>query len=115
MTARSRLTDEMPFAVEKSIRDLGANLRTARLRRNLTMDDIALRVGVGRYVIGDAEKGKPTTSIAVYAAMLWVLDMLPQLAEVATPEEDEAGNTLSLNAIRKRARAPTSGGMLDDL
>ncbi len=79
------------------------------------MDDMAVRVGVTRYVIGDAERGKPTTSMAVYAGMLWALDLLPQLADVAAPGADEKGNALALHAVRRRARAASMKGVLDEL
>ena len=69
MTARNKLLTAPPYAVEQSLKRLGADLRTARLRRNLTIDDVAEKIGTGPRAIGDAEKGKPSTSAAVYAAL----------------------------------------------
>ena len=37
MTARNKLLTAPPYPVEKTLKGLGANLRTARLRRNLTI------------------------------------------------------------------------------
>ena len=87
MTARNKLLTAPPYAVEQTLKRLGANLRTARLRRNLTLDDMASRIGTGTRAVADAEKGKPSTGIAVYAAMLWALDLLDQVADVAAPEK----------------------------
>jgi transcriptional regulator with XRE-family HTH domain len=104
MTARNKLLAAPPCAVEKTVRALGANLRKARLRRNLTIGEMAERIGTGARAVADAERGKPSTGIAVYAALLWALDLLDQLEVVATPERDQVGQTLALARERGRAR-----------
>jgi len=95
----------LPYAVEAAIKTLGKNIRTARLRRNLSLADIAEKIGVNRRVVGDAERGKATTGIAVYAALLWGLGLDGQLAEVADPDRDEEGAQLARTKERTRARA----------
>jgi transcriptional regulator with XRE-family HTH domain len=108
MTARNPLLAAPPHAVEQSLRRLGGDLRTARLRRNWTLDHLAAKIGVGRRAVADAEHGKPSASVATYAAMLWALDLLNQLDEVATPERDAEGQALARSSERERARAKTS-------
>jgi transcriptional regulator with XRE-family HTH domain len=108
MIARNKLLTAPPYAVDQTLKRLGANLRTARLRRNLTINDIAEKIGTGPRAVADAEKGKPSTSIAVYTALLWALDLLHQIADVAAPERDEEGQGLALSRERTRAR-PKSG------
>ena len=108
MTARNKLLIAPPYAVEQSLKRLGADLRTARLRRNLTIDDLAEKIGTGVRAIADAEKGKPSTSVAVYTAMLWALGLLHQIDDVALPEKDEEGQTLALGRERTRARVKTA-------
>ncbi|UWU17102.1 helix-turn-helix domain-containing protein (plasmid) [Rhizobium sullae] len=100
MVAKSALLLAPPYAVERSLNVLGANLKTARLRRNLTLQEVAEKIGVIRRVVSDAEKGKPSTSIAVYVALLWVYGLTEQLMQVADPETDQEGRAL------ERARAP---------
>jgi hypothetical protein len=39
--------------------------------------------------------------------MLWALDLLHQVADVAAPERDEEGQTLALTRERGRARPKT--------
>lgn len=104
MTARNKLQTAPPYPVEQTLKRLGANLRTARLRRNLTIDDVAGKIGTGKRAVADAERGKPSTGVAVYAALLWALDLLHQLDDVALPERDEEGQTLALARERSRAR-----------
>jgi transcriptional regulator with XRE-family HTH domain len=108
MTARNPLLTTPPYAVEQSLRRLGADLRTARLRRNLTIEDIAGKIGTGPRAVSDAEKGKPSTTVAVYTAMLWAMDLLSQLDEVARPENDAEGQTLALANERNRSRGKTA-------
>ena len=103
MTAKNSLNQAPPYAVEKAIKRLGTNLRTARLRRNLTIEDVAQKIGTGPRAVSDAEKGKISTGIAVYTALLWAYDLLSPMEELANPALDEEGLNLSL--LKERARA----------
>ena len=111
MTARNNLMAAPPYPVEQALKRLGTNLRTARLRRNLTIKDVAQKIGTGPRAVSDAEKGKPSTGIAVYVALLWTFDMHGPLIELADPGKDKEGQALSLSKERARAR---SGGEMDD-
>ena len=104
MTRKNLLTSAPPYAVEQALKRLGANLRTARLRRNLTIQNVAEKIGTGRRAVMDAEKGKTSTSAAVYVALLWAYDLLDQMWDVADPGLDDEGLTLSLSRERARAR-----------
>ena len=112
MTAKNTLLAAPPYAVEAALKRLGGDLRTARLRRNLTIQELAARIGTGVRAVSDAERGKPSTSAAVYTAMLWAFDLLPQLDDVARPERDEEGQLLSLG--RERGRARQKSGLSND-
>lgn len=103
MTARSALLTAPPYPVEQTLKRLGANLRTARLRRNLSIADIAGKIGTGPRAVADAEKGKPSTSAATYMALLWACDLLTQMESVADPATDREG--LARAASRERVRA----------
>ncbi|MBK6336965.1 MAG: helix-turn-helix domain-containing protein [Betaproteobacteria bacterium] len=105
MTARNKLLAAPPYPVEQMLKRLGADLRTARVRRNLTIEDMARKIGTGDRAVADAEKGKASTSIAVYTAMLWALDLLDHMADVAAPERDAEGQTLALAREKGRARS----------
>jgi transcriptional regulator with XRE-family HTH domain len=92
-----------PYPVEQALKHLGANLRTARLRRNLTIEQVAEKIGTGPRPVSDAEKGKPSTSAAVYIALLWAYDLLSAAEALGDPATDREG--LALSAPRERARA----------
>ena len=102
----------LPHSVEIGVRKLGQNLRAARLRRNLSIEEVAQRIGVSRYTVADAEMGKPSTGIAVYAALLWTYRLLDQLTEIASPTNDKEGAALVLP--RERARTPRQGSLNND-
>jgi transcriptional regulator with XRE-family HTH domain len=113
MVARNALLTAPPYAVEQSLKKLGAHLRTARLRRNLTLQEVATKIGTGPRAVQDAEKGKASTSAAVYAALLWAFDLLGQLDPVGDPNLDQEGQRLAMAKERLRAR-PSLGGLSDD-
>ena len=109
MAKKNILTAAPPYRVEQAIKRLGANLRTARLRRNLTIDDVAEKIGTGSRAVSAAEQGKITAGIATYTALLWAYDILDSMSELANPAEDREG--LALESKRERA----SGNAAEEL
>jgi transcriptional regulator with XRE-family HTH domain len=112
MVARNKLQTAPPFPVEQALKRLGENLRTARVRRNLTIEGAAERIGTGPRAVMDAEKGKASTGIVVYSALLWLYDLLQPLEEIADPSKDKEG--LSLEATKGRTRVRKSGSLDND-
>jgi transcriptional regulator with XRE-family HTH domain len=106
------LLEAQPYPVEQALRKLGGNLRTARLRRGLTIHEAAEKIGTGPRAVSDAERGKPSTGIAVYAALLWLYDLLGAFEDIANPSKDEQGLTLA--SRRGRVRARRSRGLDND-
>ncbi len=104
MTAKNTLLTAPPYPVEKAIKRLGKDLRTARLRRNLTISDVAEKIGTGPRAVSDAEKGKVSTGIAVYTALLWAYDLLRPMDSLADPATDQEGLALANSWERQRAR-----------
>jgi transcriptional regulator with XRE-family HTH domain len=100
MARISKISEAPPAAVEEALIRLGRNIRTARLRRKLTREELAERIGVSRKVLAQIEEGKPTTAIAAYIGALWALGLLDAMRDVANPDRDEEGKTL------ERARSP---------
>ncbi len=49
--------------ITSSLRLFGEHLREARLRRNMTIEQIAKKLGVSRETVANAEHGKPTTGV----------------------------------------------------
>ena len=107
----SSLVQQPPAALEQALTRLGRNIRTARLRRNWRLEDLAARMGVTRFTVADVEKGKPGTSAAAYLGALWALGLLEQLTPVADPDHDSVGKTLEAVRTPRVARRPV---FLDD-
>jgi transcriptional regulator with XRE-family HTH domain len=104
MSNRNPLLTAPPYPVQQTLERLGKNLRLARLRRNLTTENAAAKIGTSRRVVRDAEQGKPSTGIAIYLALLWAYDLLGQMEGVAGPLKDREGLTLARARERTHAR-----------
>lgn len=96
----SKISKSTPAVVEEILNRLGRNIRTARLRRRLSMEELAERIGISRYVMADVENGKPTTAVAAYIGALWALGLHRDIRALADPDGDEEGKIL------ERARSP---------
>jgi len=112
MNARNQLLATPPYPVEKALKRVGNNLRLARVRRKLTMEDVAGKIGTGTRAVRDAENGKASTGVGIYAALLWVYDLLPPFEELADPLKDEEG--IALASRRENRRARRSGELDND-
>lgn len=112
MARTSRITESPPGAVEDALRRLGRNIRTARLRRRLRIEDVAERIGASRFTVANLEKGKPGTSIAAYAGALWALGLLEQMNDVADPDRDEESK--ALESARTPRQAPRRRALDND-
>ena len=104
MTARNMLTTAPPYAVEDALRRLGSNLRTARIRGRLTIREVAGKIGTRPRPVSDAEKGKPSTGVAVNVVLLWTYRLLHRPEDVADPALDKEGLALALRREPVRVR-----------
>lgn len=102
MARKNALTASPPLPVATAIRDLGTRLRAARLARNLTIEDVARRIGTGPRAVSDAESGKPGVSASVLVALLWVYDLLEPFNHLADPATDLAAQSHLRTRVRAR-------------
>jgi transcriptional regulator with XRE-family HTH domain len=105
MTKRNTIHVAPPFAIEQSLKKLGERLRTARLRRSLTLGDAGAKIGTGIRAVRDAENGRPTASIGTYWALLWAYDLLGPTEDLADPAKDIEGSALETQRVRGRRGA----------
>jgi len=112
VSTRITITTCPPAAVERALRRLGENLRTARLRRRLRIQDVADRLGTSRFTVANVEKGKPGASAAAYFGVLWALGFLDDVEPLADPDRDEEGRILE--AARLPTQAPRRRRLDDD-
>jgi transcriptional regulator with XRE-family HTH domain len=100
MTKRNTVHIAPPFALEQSLKKLGARLRTARLRRSLTLAEAGAKIGTGIRAVRDAENGRATASIGTYWALLWAYDLLGPAEDLADPVKDIEGSALETRRVR---------------
>lgn len=93
-----------PLAVDRTMKKLGRDLRTMRLRRHLTMELIAERARTSRPTLQRVENGDPTVGMGIYASVMQALGVLPRLAQLADPMTDEVGLSLAEAEVPQRAR-----------
>ncbi|MBP3438348.1 MAG: helix-turn-helix transcriptional regulator [Sutterella sp.] len=92
------------FAVEEAIRTLGANLRTARLRRRLPQSVVAERSGISLNTLSKIENGDCGVAIGNVASVLQALGLGTPFADVASSGLDETGLLLEERRLPQRAR-----------
>ncbi len=96
------------MAVRRALRQLGADIRHARLRRRLPQDVVADRALTTRQTVARMEKGDWRVAMGTWASVLFALGLLDGLAEVAAPDLDPVGRALESEQLPERARLPRS-------
>jgi transcriptional regulator with XRE-family HTH domain len=104
MPQTNQLFKAPPYAVEEILKTFGRNLKTARLRRGLTIEQAAQKIGTGVRAISEVENGKTSTAVSVYAALLWAYDLIGDMKDIASPLKDAEGLRLASLKEPQRAR-----------
>lgn len=85
--------------VQRQIEALSQRLRAARMRRSMTQEVMAERVGVSVPTIAKLENGDPSTSLATVLRVLTVLGLAGDIDLIAA--QDILGRELQDNALRR--------------
>lgn len=93
----------LPRKLEKTMTIMGEQIKLARLRRNLSIAQIAERATCSPLTINRIEKGSPTVSMGIYARVLYALQLDDDLLLLA--KEDTLGRTLQDLGLKHRQRA----------
>jgi DNA-binding XRE family transcriptional regulator len=88
---RSKKTTLLPSA-EKVLQGLGENIRLARKRRRLSLQQVAERADIARSTLGLIEKESPGVAMSAYLQVLFVPDLEKDLRQVAA--DDPLGQKL---------------------
>lgn len=86
---------------------VGEQIKLARLRRNLSIAQIAERATCSPLTVGSIEKGSPTVAIGIYARVLYALQLEDDLLHLASA--DELGRCLQDLSLINRRRASKKG------
>jgi transcriptional regulator with XRE-family HTH domain len=88
---RTKKTILLPTA-EKILMEMGENIKLARKRRRLSLEQVAERADIARSTLGLIEKGNPGVSMSAYLQVLFVLNLEKDLLKVAA--DDPLGRKL---------------------
>jgi transcriptional regulator with XRE-family HTH domain len=92
----------LPFQ-EKALTTFGENIKYARLRRNLSSEQVAERAGISRGTLIKIEKGDEGVALGYYFRVLAVLGLDKDLLAVA--KDDELGRALQDAKLTVKERA----------
>lgn len=101
-------------STERVLQKVGANIKRARLRRNIRAELLAERAGISADTLSSIEKGVSTVSIGAYAAVLAVLKLDNDLEMIALDEEGKKQFKEHNLKKRERATKKTDNGGTDD-
>lgn len=87
----------------KRLAKMGVQIKNARLRRNISVEEISHKSGVSETTYYAIEKGKDTVSVGAYAAVLSVLELDKDIELIATDEEGK--KKFRENTLFRRERA----------
>ena len=87
---------------------LGKRLKAARVRRRMSLADLAARTNSSVNTLRSLEQGRPTISLAVLARVLDVMRMPKRLSSLADPGEDRIGQAEELRRQPRRVHSPKS-------
>ncbi len=93
----------LPRKLEKTMTIMGEQIKLARLRRNLSIAQIAERATCSPLTVNRIEKGSPTVSMGIYARVLYALQLDDDFLLLA--KEDTLGRTLQDLGLKHRQRA----------
>ena len=92
---------------EQILSELGANIRLARLRRNITAKLEAERAGISIATLAKIEAGSPAVSMGNYMQVLMTLGLDKDMLKVAL--DDELGRKIQDAGLSVRRRASKRG------
>ncbi len=102
MTKATRGT-KLPRKLEQRMQIVGEQIRLARLRRNLSIAQIAERATCSELTVMRVEKGTPTVAIGIYLRILYALQLDDDILHLA--KDDSLGRTLQDMGLKHRERA----------
>ena len=93
----------MTRALQEKLNVVGEQFRLARLRRNLTMEQVAQRAQCSRLTLARLEKGSPAVSLGVVARVLNALQLDEDI--LAWAKDDVLGHMVQDLEIKNKKRA----------
>ena len=100
---KATMGNKLPRKLEQKMQVVGEQIRLARLRRNLSIAQVAERATCSPVTINRVEKGTPTVAIGIYLRVLYALQLDDDILLLA--QKDEMGRALQGLSLKRRERA----------
>ena len=100
---KSTMGTKLPRKLEQKMQVVGEQIKLARLRRNLSVTQVAERATCSPLTVSRIEKGVPTVAIGIYLRVLYALQLDEDILYLA--KDDELGRTLQDMNLPQRERA----------
>lgn len=94
---------KLPRKLEQKMQIVGEQIRLARLRRNLSIAQIAERATCSPLTVGRIERGAPTVALGIYLRVLYAMQLDDDILLIA--RDDKLGKTLQDLELKQRQRA----------
>lgn len=101
--SKSTIANTLPRRAAHNLQIVGEQIRLARLRRDLSIAQIAERAMCNDITVMRVEKGTPTVSMGIYLRVLFALGLDESILYLA--KDDEMGRTLQDLDLKHRQRA----------
>ena len=89
---------------KKLLQAVGENIKLARLRRKLTMDQVSERAGISRPTLSSLEKGSASISLGIILQVLLVLGLEKDILLLA--DDDVLGRKIQDANLTVKERGP---------
>jgi hypothetical protein len=103
---KSIAADTLPRSTLNALVKLGQDIAVARKKRRISTVSMAERAFISRNTLYKLERGDPTVSIGIYAAVLSILGLVHKLGDVAERGDDEIGLDLDEDNLPERIKLP---------
>ncbi len=100
---KNTMGTKLPRKLEQKMAIVGEQIKMARLRRNLSMAQVAERATCSEVTLNKVEKGLPTVSMGIYLRVLYALQLDDDILLLA--KDDKLGKELQDMQLKNRRRA----------
>lgn len=104
---KNTMANKLPRKLTQKMQIVGEQIRLARLRRNLSMAQVAERATCSEVTLCKVEKGLPTVSIGIYLRVLYALQLDDDILLLA--KDDHLGRAVQDMGLTNRQRATKKG------
>lgn len=101
--SKSTMGTKLPRKLEEKMKVVGEQIKLARLRRDLSLAQVAERATCSPLTVSRIEKGSPTVAIGIYLRVLYALQLDDDILLIA--KDDDLGRQLQDMALTTRQRA----------